>query len=322
MMARAVLALARLYLLAAHPVLTFDFVRKLGYWPDPAWPRRYLDRLLWRKLLDRTPRLAAVSDKLAAKRIAGALRPDVPAARVLWSGDDPDAIPAALIAGDAVVKTNHGCAHNIFVALGAPPRDEIVRRARRWLSKPYGRRTGQWAYWPVPRRVFVEERLTLGGVGLPTDIKVHTFPGGICHVWVDDKHGRRSRTYDANGLPLDCRDTAYRDDGHELPDSPALGALVRDAIDLAPGFLGDLDYVRVDFLVCGGRLYFGEYTVYPGAGFDRFYDAGLMARADALWDLRASGFLRGSHRGVVRLYAEALRAAIDAERGAGKRPLG
>jgi hypothetical protein len=310
---RVVLALARLYLLAAHPVMTFDFVRTLRRWPDPAWPRGYVDRMFWRKTVDRNPRFAVLCDKLAAKRMAAALRPDVPVVRVLWSGDDPDAMPAALLAGDSVVKANHGCGYNIFVAGGATARDEVVRRLRRWLAKAYGRRTGQWAYWPVPRRVFVEERLTLGGKGLPTDIKVHTFPGGVCDVRVDEKAGRDrlSRHYDAGGLPL----AAVPDAGHEPSDSPAVRALVREAVTLAPSFLGDLDYVRVDFLVCESNLYFGEYTVYPGAGFDRFYDPALIERADALWDLRASGFLRRGHRGLVGLYAEALRAAIDAERG-------
>src|SRR5262249_6080211 len=148
-----------------HPVMTFDFARKLRHWPNPAWPRGYLDRMFWRKTVDRNPRYAALCDKLAAKQIAAALRPDVPAARVLWSGENPEATPAALIAGDAVVNTNHGCGYNVFVAGGAPSRGEIVRRTRRWLAKAYGRRSGQWAYWPMQRRVFVEERLPLGGNG-------------------------------------------------------------------------------------------------------------------------------------------------------------
>ena len=64
-------------------------------------------------------------------------------------------------------------------------------------------------------------------------------------------------------------------------------------------------------MVAGGRLYFGEYTLYPGGGYDLWLDPGLTERAEALWDLRHSHFLRKAHSGPVRLYADALRAAID-----------
>ncbi len=95
-----------------------------------------------------------------------------------------------------------------------------------------------------------------------------------------------------------------------MPDSPASQALIRQALELAPRLLGGLDYARIDFMVAGNRLYFGEYTFYPGGGHDPGLDRALAERAEELWDLRASDFLRKRHRGLVRLYAEALRAAI------------
>ena len=97
----------------------------------------------------------------------------------------------------------------------------------------------------------------------------------------------------------------------ELPDSTATRALIKQAIDLAPRLLGGLDYARIDFMVAGGRVYFGEYTFYPGGGYDRWLDPALTERAEMLWDLRNSHFLRRDHWGPARLYADALRAAID-----------
>ena len=161
-----------------------------------------------------------------------------------------------------------------------------------------------------PRILFVEEKLMLGGCNLPTEIKVHAFAGGIGHVWVADTLGRRSRSYSAEMRPLAVRDTVYPREEQELPDSPAIRALIRQAIGVAPRLLGRLDYARIDFMVAGGRLYFGEYTLYPGGGYDRWLDPTLTERAEALWDLRNAHFLRKAHRGPVRLYADALRAAI------------
>jgi TupA-like ATPgrasp len=308
---RAVLFFARLYLLAAHPVLTFQFLRKLEFWPNPGLPQRYHEKMLWRKMVDHNPRFVDLSDKLAAKQIAQARCPELAVANVLWTGTTAQSLPANLVVRDVAVKTNHGWAMNVFVADSKPRYAEIVTKAERWMRTSHHRRHGEWGYRNVPRRIFVEEKLVLGGGDLPTDIKVHTFGCQIGHVWVADKLGGRSRTYNADGVPLAVRDYQYRTKEQALPDTPATRALVAQAIELAPRLIGGLDYARVDFMVAGARLYFGEYTLYPGAGYDRWLDSALIQRAEALWDLRRSDFLRKPHRGLARLYAEALRAAID-----------
>jgi hypothetical protein len=179
------------------------------------------------------------------------------------------------------------------------------------MTVSYDREFGEWGYRDVPHRIFIEEMLVLGGGDLPTDIKVHVFNSEIGHVWIADLLRGRSRTYDADGLPLAARDNTYPSEQQALPDSPATRTLIKQALELAPRLLAGLDYARVDFMVAGARLYFGEYTLYPGSGYDIWFDPGLIQRAQNLWDLRCSDFLRKSHRGVVRLYADALRAAIE-----------
>lgn len=308
---KAVLLFARVYFLVAHPVLTFQFVSKLKYWPDPGVPQRYHEKLLWRKIVDHNPIFPNLSDKLAAKQIAQARCHELPVAQVLWAGADPQFLPAKLVTGDVVVKANHCSGAYVFVADGKPAYPDIVKWAARWMAISYDRDFGEWGYRDVPRRIFIEEMLVLGGRDLPTDIKVHAFDGGIGHVWATDKLGGRSRTYDQNGLPLTVRDSAYPSEQQALPDTPATRVLIRQALDLAPRLLGGLDYARVDFMVAGARLYFGEYTLYPDAGYDVWFDPALVQRAQSLWDLRSSDFLRKPRRGLARLYAEALRAAIE-----------
>lgn len=149
------------------------------------------------------------------------------------------------------------------------------------MTRWHHRRHGEWGYRDVPRLLFIEEKLALGGNDLPTDIKVHAFSSGTSHIWVADKLSGRSRTYSAELMPLDVRDRTYPNDEQALPDS-------------------------------------------TGGGHDGGLDQALAKRAGELWDLRASDFLRKRHRGLVRLYAEALRAAIStsasASAGADLRP--
>ncbi|TGV55230.1 hypothetical protein EN784_32770 [bacterium M00.F.Ca.ET.141.01.1.1] len=305
---RIVLSVARLWLTLRHPVLVVRFVMKLGYLPNPAAPVRYNELLLWRKILDRNPLFVTLTDKLAAKAHIRETCRDVAVPKTLWSGRDPADLPPDLLTGDVVVKANHGCAMNIFVSNGEPDRVAIVRKASRWLKKRYGRRNGEWAYWPVVPAVFVEEPLALSGGTIATDIKVHLCSGVISHVWVEDKHAKRSLLFDRDANPLPGRDPDYPGEHQALPVNARLVAYVRQAISIAPGIAGDLDYIRIDFLVTDDRLYAGEVTVYSAAGYGTWTNPAIAGEIERLWRLDQSAFLRRKHKRAVRLYADALRA--------------
>jgi hypothetical protein len=309
---RLVLSVARLWLTLRHPALVVRFVVKMGYLPNPAAPARYHELLLWRKILDRNPLFVTLTDKLAAKAHIRDACPGIAVPQTLWSGRDPADIPPGLLGGAVVVKANHGCAMNMFVSGGEPDRTAIVRKARHWQRKRYGRRNGEWAYWPVVPTVFVEERLALSGGMIATDIKVHICSGVISHVWAEDKHTKRSLLFDRKATPLPGRDPDYPREDQALPVSARLIDHVRQAISIAPGIAGDLDYIRIDFLVTDNSLYAGEITVYSAAGYGTWTNPAIAAEIERLWRLDQSAFLRRTHKGIARLYADALRARCQA----------
>ncbi|TPM41472.1 ATP-grasp fold amidoligase family protein [Mesorhizobium sp. B2-3-4] len=305
---RIVLSAARIWLTLLHPVLVVRFVIKLGYLPNPAAPARYHELLLWRKILDRNPLFVTLTDKLAAKVYIRDACPEIAIPETLWSGRNAANIPAGLLTGTVVVKASHGCAMNLFVSRGEPDRTAIIRKASRWLRKRYGRRNGEWAYWPVVPTIFVEERLALCGGTIATDIKVHVCSGVISHVWVEDKHAERSLLFDRHATPLPGRDPDYPRENQALPVNARLIDYVGQAISIAPDIAGDLDYVRIDFLVTDDRLYAGEITVYSAAGYGTWTNPAIAAEIERLWRLDQSAFLRRPHTGLMRLYADALRA--------------
>lgn len=308
---RIILSVAGLLLTLRHPALTVRFVMKLGYLPNLAAPKTYHEMLLWRKIVDRNPLFVTLTDKLAAKAHIRSACPDLALPRTLWSGRDPAGIPLELLAGDVIVKTNHGCAMNIFVADGAPNRGLIIAKARHWLRKRYGRRNGEWAYWPVVPTVFVEERLALSGARIATDIKVHVCGGVITHAWVEDKEAGRSLLLDRDANPLPGRDPDYPREDQAVPVNARLLDYVRQAISIAPVIAGNLDYIRIDFLVTDNCLYAGEIVVYPGAGYGTTTNPAFAGEIERLWRLDQSAFLRRRHKGIVRLYADALRARFE-----------
>ena len=312
---RLVLAVARLLLTLRHPALVVRFVMKLGYLPNPAAPESYHELVLWRKILDRNPLFVTLTDKLAAKAHISSACPELALPRTLWSGRDAMDIPLDLLAGDVVVKTNHGCAMNIFVAGGDPGRGFIVAKARHWLRKRYGRRDGEWAYWPVARTVFVEERLALAGARIATDIKVHVCGGAVTHAWVEDKVARRSLLLDRHSNPVPGRDPDYPREDQAVPVNAQLLDYVRQAVSIAPVIAGDLDYIRIDFLVTDHRLYAGEIVVYPGAGYGTTTNPAFAGEIERLWRLDRSHYLRRRHSGLARVYARALHAKCMSDAG-------
>ncbi|MFA6153081.1 ATP-grasp fold amidoligase family protein [Mesorhizobium sp.] len=319
---RIVLAVARAWLTLRHPFLILRFVRRLGYLPNPAAPETYHERMLWRKIVDHNPLFVTLTDKLAAKDYIRGVSPDLKLPATLWSGSDPAAIPRDLLAGDVVVKVNHGCDMNIFVSDGRPDRAAIIHRTSRWLKRRFGVRNGEWSYLPIVPAVFVEERLALCGGTVATDIKVHVCGGIISHVWVEDTQADRSLLFDRNAMPLPGRDPDYPREDQALPVSEQLLAYVREAISLAPRIAGDLDYIRVDFLVAEDGLYGGEIAVYTAAGYATWTNPAITKEIERCWQLGQSAFVRRQHRGVAHLYAEALRASIQsvARIDAGLRP--
>ena len=309
---RTLLLGARLVLFVAHPLLIAYFFAKLRYVPDPAFPKRYNELFLWRKLIDRNPLFVTLSDKLAAKAFARARCPDLPIVETLWSGTDPAGIPASLLVGDVMVKASHGSGFNLAVTGGAPSRAEIIKAAAGWIRRPYGIRHGEWACQAVPPQILVEDKLRLGGGDLPTDLKLHAFDGAIAHCWAVDRIGGRSLTYDANANPIATRDSYCPRHDQVLPDTAMLRLLVREAVVLAARMSRGLDHVRVDLMIADGRLVFGELTVYPCAGYDMWDNPSISQNLARTWDIRKSWFLTTPRRGLMRLYAEALRAVLDA----------
>src|SRR5262245_56560898 len=262
----------------------------MGYAPDPAVPRTYNEKVLWRKVVDHNPRFAMFADKLAAKEYARERCPDLAIPWTLWAGESARAIPDSALAGDVVVKTNHGFNFNVFIENSRCDRAELERTVARWLRTVHGRTDGEWAYGRIRPRVFVEERLPLGAGGAATDLKVHACDGEIVHGWAVNKLSGRAVTLSAAGDPI-APALTYASGERALAADERLRERFAEARRFAAALSRGIDYARCDFLVTAGRLYFGELTLYPAAGYDQWSDPAIALRLARCWDLRKSAFL-------------------------------
>ena len=307
---RALFGALRSWLLLRHFWTAQRFRRKIGRWPNPALPRSRQDKYLWRRFFDRNPDFITMCGKLETKTLLAERLPELEQVPTLWCGTAPAELPDSLLSTDVMLKANVGSGTNVLVPAGQMSRAALHRHWRKWHRSTRWRKRLEWGYRGVTQQLFAEPILALGGGDLPTDIKVYVSCGTAVCSWVVDKQNHRSTTYDEMARPLPERGSQHPDEAQGLPPTPETIALVRQAMALAPGAAGDIDQIRVDFLVADGRLLAGELTVYPDGGYDQIANSRSEAIINDHWDLTRSHFMRSPHRGLARLYAEALRRNV------------
>jgi hypothetical protein len=308
----AVLAAANAVFYATKAGLVWRYLWKIGRLPNIAHPRRYSERMLWRKIVDHNPQFVVFSDKLATKEFVRARCPELRVPRTLWIGRDADAIPEELLRGDVFVKANHGCGFNQRIGAGHCDRAALRKKTQRWMRSGYGRKGGEWAYSRVEPKLFVEEAIGDVEAGM-VEFNVRAGQGkailgsvlGKCKtpdqwaIYLDPEGTPTLGMKDPDGSPI-----------KPLPEGLAVMEPYRRAVRFAERLSEGVDYARFDFLWNGTELYGGEITVYPAAGGADPANAVLNHVMLMGWDLRQAHFLKAQHTGWRRIYADALRRRL------------
>lgn len=259
-----------LSLLPARLHASIGYARVHGRLPDLETPQTFSEKIVWRKLFERDPRLPALVDKILAKEfVAEHYGADlvIPTLAVYDRPEDMDFDRPPLSAPPYVIKTNHGWAMNMFVldanqaASDARIRD-VRQTLRGWLATDHSRLMREWAYSKVRRRILVEPY-----VGAMDDFKFHVFRGKVfaCELIANrfQKH-RQEAIYDRDWTIINAN---Y---GYPLYAGPLPPKAVRDRmIELAEAMGRDFSYVRVDLYLLHGAVKFGELTFYPGGGEEK-----------------------------------------------------
>ena len=306
---RLVLSLVRSWCFVRHIRLLRHTIRMAGVRPDPATPTSDIDKFLWRKIFDRNPMFTMACDKIASKEYASSVCPRLKTADILWIGYDPDQIPEHVLAGDVVIKSNHGAGRYIMVHGGGVDRASLRQSASMWMKKGFGVGRGEWGYKNVDRRVFVERMLVDDGLPIRSEYKFTVAGGQTVHVFVARKVGqaREQRFHtDSNGR-VQAESIAA---DHSLKDfiTPQCFARMRR---IAERLAAPFDFIRCDLYDMDGEIYFSEFAVYPQSGRRTGANKELRELRNSLWDLRRSWFLTTPQSGWQRIYATALCRWLD-----------
>lgn len=287
-----------------------------GRFPNYLNPTAMSEKMQFRKLFDRNPAWTILNDKLAAREYAAVRAPKLLLPKLLWSGEDPDAIPFEALPPPYVVKPNNRSRAIMFVRRPEDvDRNRMLSQCRSWLDgKPHGEWSGQWAYGQIPGRILIEELLPGSSPSAPPpNYKIFVFDGRVRFIYfsvgryAEGGQMRGLYTSDWEKVPVD----KWRIKGRVRLEGDAPKPANLDLmIDAAERIGAGLDHVRVDLYNIDGRIYLGEITPYAHSGYvamvpkgidlGRFPPRDLDDEFGALWTLPDVPLATRLRRGLLR----------------------
>lgn len=228
-------------------------------------PRKFTEKMQWRKLFDLNPLFAVLSDKLAVRDyIAARVGPDV-LVPMLWSGDDPQAIPFDTLEPPYVIKGTHAAGQGIYVERREDIHVEGYRAAiAGWLAHCHGTALCEPGYVPVPHRIIVERFLAAPDGTRPHEYSLFVFDGRVRFVQMrvlENNTLRLGAFFDRDWRKLDWY-FHTRPVAGEIPRPARFDEMVAISERLGVG----IDHVRVDLYDCHDRVRVGELTLYSWSG--------------------------------------------------------
>ena len=236
-------------------------------------PKTFNDKLNWLKLNDRNPLYSKMVDKYEAKAIAARLIGEeyiVPCYGVWNSFDeiDFDKLPDQF-----VLKTTHDSSGAVLCKDKASFDKAAAKKAvEESLNNNYYFAGFEWPYDKASHRVLADKLLIDGKRKELQDYKWWCFNGVPKVMYITNKGALQQceeNFYDMDFKPLDIQ--------HGFPrtvpeyDKPEQFEKMKE---LAGILAQDLPFIRVDFFVVDGKIYFGEFTFFDHAGLRPFADNG------------------------------------------------
>ena len=162
-----------------------------------------------------------------------------------------------------ILKCNHGCAYNILVndktKLNIPA---TKKQLDKWLKEDFSLFNAEPQYHFIPRKIICEKYL---GENL-IDYKFFCFNGHVEFYYVSEGL-LNDRTAKMKHYLRDGSVAPFQREGYAEADFP-FDENVKKMIEYAEILASDFTFVRVDFFLVEGKIYFAELTFTPGGGYN------------------------------------------------------
>lgn len=215
----------------------------------------------------RNPRWAMKADKLGVREFVARRIGEQYLIPLLGQWKDATEIDFDKLPEQFILKTNNGCATNIFVHSKASlNRPQIIKELNRALRFPYPELTAQHHYSLIPPRIIAEKLMVEPGRESLTDYKIHCVNGKPVRIYVfQDRNEKEHFNFRVMAFDTEWNEhpealtECFRAAAGSISRPPQLDEMLRCASLLAE----DEEYARIDFYLINGQIYFGEITLTP-----------------------------------------------------------
>lgn len=261
--------LSRMYFLPDNLIIKAEFRNRMGYRMDLNHPVTFNEKLQWLKLYDRKEEYTRMVDKYEVKKYVSNIIGEQYIVPTLGLYERFNDIEFEKLPNKFVIKCTHDSGglvicddKNTFDLQAAR------KKINRCLSHNFYYKLREWPYKNVIPRIIIEKNLRDLDSDLK-DYKFFVFNGRVECFKIDFdrfiKHG--ANYYDRNGKLLKFGEVVCPPNFKKRLNMPKNLNLM---ISLAEKLAGNTAFIRVDFYDVKGKIYFGELTFYPAAGFGRF----------------------------------------------------
>ena len=246
------------------------FKARMGYELDLSNPQTFNEKLQWLKFHDHNPLYTTMVDKYAVKEYVASIIGEqyiIPTLGVWERFEDInfDSLPSKF-----VLKCTHDSGGLVIVKDKNHLNLKAARKKiNRSLSRNYFYVSREWPYKNVKARIIAEQYLNDPSAEELIDYKFLCFDGEVkCSFVCTDR-------YSKDGLHV----TFFDKDWNVMPfirHYPKSKTFIpkpkcyEEMVSLAECLSKGIPFVRIDLYENNGNVKFGEYTFYPGSGYEEF----------------------------------------------------
>ncbi|MCM1296055.1 MAG: hypothetical protein NC311_10985 [Muribaculaceae bacterium] len=247
--------------------LRLKFRKNFGRWPNLKNPKTFNEKLNWLKLHDRNPLYTRMVDKYEAKQYVASIIGEEYIIPTYGVWDRAEDIDFDSLPDKFVLKATHDSGRVIICKDKSKlDKKKAIGEMRESLHRNFYAVTREWPYKNVKPRIIAEQLLEASDDVELADYKVHNFNGTPKVILVC-----RDR-FKETGLTEDFFDTEWKHIDVRRPGHPNASTLEKcpeslaKMLDLSEKLSKDYPFMRTDFYTIGGKVFFGEITLYPASG--------------------------------------------------------
>lgn len=231
-------------------------------------PKSFNEKLQWLKLYDRKKIYTDMVDKYEAKKYVSNIIGNEYIIPTIGIYDRFDDIDFEKLPNQFVIK----CTHDSGGLIICKEKNKLnIKEARKKIEKSlkknyfyFGR---EWPYKNLKPKIIIEKYMEDDIDSSMHDYKFHCFNGKVKYILVCTN---REKDLKETFFDLEWKISKFKRPNHEIDKDIKKPSNFSTMIELAEKLSNNIPFIRVDFYQINGKIYFGELTFYPAAGFAKF----------------------------------------------------